>query len=134
MEKRLLANENKKSPRKAFHITITEIEGMSEGTPKVGKMTNKTIIAGRGKVIRFGRKIRGVHEFTHKWILKAGSRHPFLKVLSLDFISSSDFSCGCVFSTVLAEEWMFFIQHTFLSGLLYLESADGFPALVGGSG
>lgn len=42
-----------------------------------------------------------------RWILKAGSRQPFLKVLSVDFISSSDFSCGFMFSMVLAEEWIF---------------------------
>lgn len=42
-----------------------------------------------------------------RWILKAMCRHPFLKALSLDFISS-DFSCGCTFSMVLSEEWIFF--------------------------
>lgn len=42
-----------------------------------------------------------------RWILEAGSRHPFLKVLSLDFICSSEFSHGCKFSMVLAEERSF---------------------------
>lgn len=108
-----------------------EIEGASEGTPKVGKLANKTIIAGRRKVIRLARKSNVCIKLLARWILKAESRHPFSKVLSLDVISSSDFSCGCIFCMVLAEEWMFFIQCTFVSGLLYLESADGFPALMG---
>lgn len=42
-----------------------------------------------------------------RWILKTGSRHELLEVLSLDFISSSDLSCGCMFSVVSAEEWIF---------------------------
>lgn len=61
---------NKKKPWKAFHVTIMEIEGTSEGTPKVGKLANKTVVAGRGKVIRFGRKIRCMYEVTCKMDIK----------------------------------------------------------------
>lgn len=41
--------------------------------------------------------------------LQAGSGHPVFKVLSLDFISSLDFSCGYMFSMILAEERIFLI-------------------------
>lgn len=36
------------------------------GPQKMGKMANKTIIAGRGKVIRLGRKTRCADEVTCK--------------------------------------------------------------------
>lgn len=38
----------------------------------MGKMANKTIIAGRGKVISFGRKIRCMYEVTCKVDFKGG--------------------------------------------------------------
>lgn len=47
-----------------------EIQGTSQGTPKVGRLANKTVVAGRGKVIGFGRKIRCVHEITCKMDIK----------------------------------------------------------------
>lgn len=116
----MLANENKpKNPWKAFHVTIMETEGASKGTPKVGKLANKTIIAERGKVKSFGWKSDVCMKLLARWIIKAGSRHPFLKVFSLDF-----FSYSYIFSMVLAEEWIFFIFHpaylriwTVLSGI-----------------
>lgn len=49
--------KTKRNLKKHSMLIITEIEGTSEGTPKVSKMANKTILAGRGKIIRFGRKI-----------------------------------------------------------------------------
>lgn len=51
-----------------------------------------------------------VNLVTTRWILKARGRHAFLKVLSLDFIFSSGFSSGCMFSVDLAEEWIFFFD------------------------
>lgn len=60
----------KTKPWKAFHVTIMEIDGTNEGIPKVGKVAKKTIIAGRGKVIRFGWKIRSVYEVTCKMAIE----------------------------------------------------------------
>jgi len=74
----------------------------------VGEVANKTVTAGRRKAIILVWKTMCVNLVTTRWILKARGRHAFFKVLSLDFIFSSGFCSGCMFSVDLAEEWIFF--------------------------